>query len=146
MNKPERRVFASQHEKLNREIDRIRDGDLLAPGPEAGTAAVELKRAIGTFRASLREHFAFEESEEGGYLRQVIDARPTLKRSVERLLADHGSILAALADLEQASKPDESSATIKSGFIKTVRRLRHHEAEEMELLQHAIMDDIGVCD
>jgi len=146
MNKPERRVFASQHEKLNREIDRIQGREFRSPAPEAGIAAVDLERAIGAFRTSLREHFAFEESEEGGYLRQVIAARPTLKKSVERLLADHGAILAALADLELASRANQSSATIKSRFVNTVRHLRHHESEEMELLQHALMDDIGVCD
>jgi hemerythrin len=148
MKAVDHREFAQQHRSLKSDIDRIQGSPPFRPSVarDEQAAVSELRRAIRALRAKLHDHFAFEEQEGGGYLLEVVTVRPTLTHKVERLRSDHDIILAALDKLIASTAQSESCETLKSSFVKTVRYLRKHEIEEMDLLQDTTIHDLGTAD
>lgn len=141
------REFVALHKSLRRDLERL-GGECAAAGVDRDPKAeiAELKAAIKMLRKKLAEHFAFEEQEDGGYMRIVTSARPTLKSKVDRLRADHNAILASLDDLLGQRKGAQSAAALRSAFVAAMRTLRRHEAKEMDLVQQAVLDDLGSGD
>jgi len=138
------REFARQHKSLKKDLERIDRGSLARRAVGDGEQVADLKKAIASLRTKLCDHFAFEEG--GGYLQLVVAARPTLKHMVDRLRSDHDAILGALDDLVSAPGEEQSPEAIRSGFIAAIRHLRKHEANEMDLVQRTVNDDLGVAD
>ena len=142
------REFAQQHANLRGDIARIQDSAPFRTSPNRDEQAMltELRRAIGALSAKLRDHFAFEEEDGGGYMLEVITSRPTLKHQVERLRSDHDAILAALDEMVLSKAKDRSCEELKIRFVQTIRQLRKHEHAEMDILQLAIVHDLGIAD
>jgi hemerythrin len=141
------RDFAELHKSLKKDLARIdRDCASATRGSDQETQVAELRAAIKVLRKKLADHFNFEEQEDGGYMQLVVTARPTLTRKVNRLRADHDAILASLDEIIATPDARQTTDALRSAFVATMRILRRHEAKEMDLVQQAVLDDLGSPD
>jgi hypothetical protein len=115
--------------------------------PERWIAAVveELARA----GAALRAHFAEETL--GPLFRQVPLARPRFAGKLERLEAEHGRLLEALAEAQAHGRrlADPQLHELREFNARVqllVARIRRHEAEENEVALQAFWDETGAGD
>jgi len=147
MTRSEDRDFAELHRSLKRDLARIdRDCASASQGDGEQAQVAEVRGAIKVLRKKLAEHFAFEEKEDGGYMQIVVTARPTLTRKVELLRSEHGAILASLDHIISTGAGGQSAAALRAAFVAAMRDLRRHEAKEMDLVQEAVIDDLGNVD
>jgi hypothetical protein len=123
-----------QHRQLRGVMKRIRG--LL--GERAGQR-VDLAAETRSLANELRAHFEAEES--GGYLDVVLEKRPGWSRRVDGLREQHREILQELADL--ARRP---AAQIAEQLGPALDRVQAHDTEECDLVQRAVIEDIGSGD
>jgi hypothetical protein len=120
-----------QHRELRGVVERLRG--LLSEG--AGRKA-DLAAETRSLEQELRRHFEAEES--GGYLNVVLEKRPGWSRRVDGLREQHREILLSLADL--ARRPP---AEIAEQLGAALDRVQEHDSEECDLVQRAVIEDIG---
>ena len=141
----EYREMLEQHELLQADIACLRAtaSPQADPTPDAQLRAA-LRQGVTRLQEKLRQHFAFEE--EGGFLEPVIAVRPGLSRTVFRLLQQHVEILFELDHLEHCFDTAASLAQVRVSVLKIVEFVDQHEVEETDLLQQALLEDLGVGD
>jgi RNA polymerase-binding transcription factor DksA len=99
---------------------------------------------LQNFARELPHHFATEEKD--GYLAEALAAAPRFQRRIDRLGRQHPAMLeelrsvhASFAEIEAATGWLEFQRALQ-GFTS---RLFEHEAAEHDVLQSALLDDIG---
>lgn len=125
-----------QHEEILQHVQ-----ELTALKGSADRAATVQR--VDALHAVLERHFAAEE--EGGYFAELREPRPDLEHRFSMLEAQHEQMLAALEGIRRdggSLAMDELNSRV-TGVLDT---LRAHEAAERELLQGAVLRDIGVGD
>lgn len=135
------------HEALQRSIQDLRQWwrELEQLGkPRFG----EMGTRVHALRELLSEHFRLEE--EGGYLKEPLNAAPHRAPQAQALRADHTAIL---ADLERLARQLEAApceldcwTAAWHELAAVLARLERHEHEENEFWQTAIDDDVGAAD
>ncbi len=96
-------------------------------------------------------HFSLEEAY--GYFEDPVSVAPRLAQRCEKLRREHAALyveLAELADLADQYLHDPEGVTnfitIQSQFVTFDERFQDHEAQEIDLIQTAFGEDIGVGD
>ncbi len=126
-------------------LERCLDREPDVPERWVADALTELGRAA----AVLRAHFA--EEVQGPLFRQVPIARPRFAPKLERLAAEHGHVLEALAEAQahgrrlrdpQLHELREFNARLQL----LAAMIRRHEAEENEIALQAFWDETGSGD
>ncbi|MEW5976958.1 MAG: hemerythrin domain-containing protein [Acidobacteriota bacterium] len=117
--------------------------------PPAKVAWVRrLAEHLASLERHLKAHFKFEET--GGFMEEVLSMIPNADLRVERLKSDHGALLATTANLlKGANNPaheNADSGSLCQELSQFLSRLRHHEHEEIDLVQQAFLDDVGSLD
>lgn len=137
MTHPRRRQrshILAQHRSLRETLGRV----------AATSELTHLVRLLEDLRAQLEPHFAEEEGEDG-LAEAVGSAAPQHLRQLDRLMAEHRVLLAALDGLIAQGRALLSEAV--GDYVGEVRalsrRLREHEAQETALLSEALHADIG---
>lgn len=141
---------AAQHGELQvqiRELKTYLEKD--RPQPQAEDAhrwASDLTGRLLGFQNILFRHFRAEEL--SGILEDVSKRFPRAQPAINTLVAEHtrilqelNSILAATMAYSQGVSPDHPNLRRWTGSL--LDRLSHHEAEETELLQRLIYEDLG---
>lgn len=124
-----------QHRELRTAMERLRG--LLSEG--GGSQPADLAAEARTLENDLRKHFEYEES--GGYLGIVLEKRPGWSRRVDHLRKQHREILRAFGRLR------ELPAREVAGAIGRALDLVHeHDVAECDLVQRAVIEDIGAGD
>ncbi len=103
-----------------------------------------LRHEIGLLSRRLVEHF--EHEEEGGYMRHVLEARPTMEHRTKELLAEHHKIRHELEALIASARDTPDLDKVRHEIAGLVRVLSDHENAENELVQDALQRDIGLGD
>jgi hypothetical protein len=128
-----------QHERLRIDLDRLRLV-LLAPAdalPEARMLLV-LQREAQELSNSLEYHFEFEES--GGYMAEVLRARPGLARRVEELRRQHTDLLQRMKAAAQAG---QTLVEVRHQLTAALDAIGDHEGDEVSILQDVLNTDLG---
>ncbi len=118
--------------------------------PQAGDAALdELRKTFEHLRAHLHRQMALEEA--GGFLKNVLDRRPTLSREVEHLREEHQRILGMVDGLYGEvgridPKDDAAWADCRLRIRHCLSEVAHHEKTENMLVLHVFGMDIGAGD
>lgn len=103
----------------------------------------QLREHLTALRQVLAPHFATEE--EGGYLHEVVDARPDLSRRAETIGAQHHEILQHI-DLTLGSVSDKGLPSLAADAQAVIDRIRDHEAAERALIQEAALRELSASD
>lgn len=102
-----------------------------------------LARALAALESALRSRFAFEE--QGGYMRDVVAARPALARKAAALREQHAALRERVQQLLARTK-DGHLEPLQREIVELVVDARAHEAAERELVEAGLEDDSGALD
>lgn len=109
----------------------------------------DLRCRFDAFADHLRKHMATEE--QGGYLLQVVEARPTLSDAVDAIKNEHRELTAIIGGLQEAIR---GLAPVDNLLIrdccKRVENLltwiERHEEHENHIVLYALTQDLGSHD
>ncbi len=126
-----------QHRRIKEVLNRIGGaGDLQVMVP-----------LLQELRILLEEHFEDEEAP-GAFPTMIAESAPHHARSLDRLFAEHGTILsnldAAIAKALLCLKGPV--AEVRTSVADVCEQLRVHEATETELLTDTVYTDLGTGD
>jgi hypothetical protein len=138
-------AIMQQHETLKEDMCRLRTAVTSGRQGLSGEQwRADTEAHLVKLRKCLSKHFELEEA--GGYLEPVKEKRPTLSRSVSRLQLQHEEILAEIDSVSGACRDEAAVDAIVTAALRVLDLLRQHEAEESDLIQGAVGDDLGVGD
>ncbi len=133
-----------EHRELIAHLERI-EQLVRAHRGEGGAAssAAFLRDEIEGLTASLERHFAGDEE---GFLADLAAERPEYGRELEALGNEHGALMAAMTAIRDSARsmPEAELVHEVRGRLRDLfARLREHERRETELVQEAVLRDIG---
>lgn len=118
------------------------------PQANGGEWFRELEHLTRDLRQTLETHFKFEEK--GGFMKPVLEARPTKSQAVDHLLEEHGRILEQfdrlIASLEAAKIEPARLKDLGEEYKNLIAGVQHHERAENELIQMVFTQDLGAGD
>ena len=132
-----------EHRSLIQAVERLR-GLLQQPTPRPAAATAML----ADLKDHLDVHFAHEEF--GGYFSEVREVAPRFAQQIEVLKLQHVEFLETIDAIGQRLDRPPASATwwtaIAADFDLFFDKFQRHESEENELLQDALLRDVGTGD
>lgn len=137
--------MSRQHRELKRQVHRLRGrlGELPQGGAVEGWHEATLEE-VALLRDCLQKHFVLEETD--GYLEPVTERSPNLSGKVGLLRAEHAAILRDVDRAESACRSRRAAAEVSALLGSALDSLERHEAQEADLMQSALSDDIGGAD
>lgn len=104
-----------------------------------------LRGQVAVIRTAVLEHFRLEE--EDGYMKQVLELRPFLERSAEKLRHEHRDLAAELdAILKELYQPKSDVRACCVRLENWIGRIHLHEKQENMMVEDAFGLDIGTKD
>jgi hemerythrin-like domain-containing protein len=105
----------------------------------------QLTCLLASIRKRVLDHFRLEE--EGGYMKQVLEERPFLERTVEKLLQEHRTLAVNLDTIiEELRTPAADASACYQRLESWTKQVRHHESVENLLVENTFSLDIGAKD
>jgi hypothetical protein len=89
-----------EHAKVEELAHDLAELAVEPPASRRGVWLLELRERFERFRAHVIKHMAMEE--EGGYMSEVLERRPTLTPEVQALRHEHGEIMRLLEFIHQS--------------------------------------------
>lgn len=133
-----------EHERLDLFFSEIKQALAHSELPRPHVAAGLMAELV----TLLQTHFAHEE--EGGYFTELVEERPRLTETVERLRQQHRTMLVTVrtihSRLTHVADCGQCDPNIRGDFLKFVRQCDEHQHEENGLVQKAYCQDIGTSD
>lgn len=123
--------------------------EIVSQPPRGSRAAwiKDLQGRFGDFAGHLRWHERMEEN--GGYLTQVAELRPTLSKAVETIRHEHQELTTILEEVQAAV--ESLTATDNLVLRDCCRRIEHflswierHEEHENHIVIYAFTQDLGM--
>jgi hypothetical protein len=120
--------------------------DWRAPVVSMPRKLASLQFTIKSLKRHLERMISLEE--EGGYMSDVLDARPHFQERIDTLRRDHARFRARLQqlimELNEISEWEEPRfEEVCSRLSELLDDVDHHDAQEIELLQEALLSDDG---
>ena len=117
-----------------------------APAVSMPRKLSSLQFTMKSFRRHLERVMSVEE--EGGYLEEVVEAKPNLQSRIESLSADHDRFRARIRQvvrqLDALNEWEEQQFHDACAEIRTLLRdVDRHDTREIELLQESMLYDEG---
>ncbi len=116
-------------------------GIYLKRPPEAGQPA-RIAKDLRTLYVPLRERLEAEEAP-GGLHDELRRLRPELAAAVTRLRRQHDAIITAAYQLDRYVRLSAPLAITHTHLVSLEHALAVHEADEIAMLQDALLTDIG---
>ena len=139
----------NEHEKTRELIDELRDRVTASPRGDRASWVEDLRKRIDEFTSRMCKHMELEE--EGGYLTQVMELRPTLSEAVEIIKGEHEELKVILEGVQTAVH--ELAPTDNLLVRDCCKRVEHvltwlerHEEHENHIMIYAYTQDIGTPD
>lgn len=110
------------------------------PAEDEAVWRAELARQVEELRDALAVHFASEEL--GPLFTQIPQEMPHWAPRIGRLGSEHSAVIHRLSALALRAG-SLSRADLAGETLRLVALIRRHEAEETEILAHALWDDLG---
>ncbi len=141
------REVEEDHAGIRQHIGELREVLMREVRPEKFSDwRLEFMWQLRDFKNRLLKHFDLEE--EGGFMREVLEAAPHTSREVQELKDEHQSLirrldefLAVLKAMEH--KDPEKLQTLRIELDDMVSQLRRHENREHILMQKAYYREYG---
>ncbi len=138
-----------EHERIEVLLEDAREKIAIVPRTNQKNWLFELRDCVEHIRAHIQKHMALEEH--NGYLAEVLDRRPTLAASVEKLRCEHSALTRIVdrifADLKETTPEDQlliRDCCRRIGhFLDDVK---HHEGDENLLVLSVFSRDLGAED
>jgi len=139
----------AEHEAVEVLVDRLREWVAVVPRANIADWIGELRNRFEHLRAHMIKHMALEEQE--GYMKTVVEMRPTLSPEVERLQHEHeeiGKIMAGVHEAVEALKPADRLLVRDCcrRIDNLIHYIEHHENDENLLLITSLTSDLGAND
>lgn len=138
-----------EHEKIHKLTDELRDRVTASSRGDRASWIADLRTRIGEYATRMCKHMDLEE--EGGYLAQVRELRPTLSEAVEIIKNEHEELKVILEGLKTAVH--ELAPTDNLLVRDCCKRVEHlltwldrHEEHETHIIMYAFTQDIGTPD
>jgi len=138
--------LAEEHDKLARIVTDLRRTNDRPPAQPSEAWLEALRECFFAFRAHMIRRLALEEV--AGFMREVLDRRPTLAREVEHLHNDHREILAlteqihlSLGKVTPADTPALAEVRLRIDFL--LDTVKHHTSHEETLVSFVFTQDLG---
>lgn len=150
MPKKELSAWMLEEHTTTRELsDELRAKVTSRPGGDRVRWIEELRTIFDKYAAHVRRHAPLEE--EGGYLKQVLELRPTLTEAVDIIKHEHEELVTILADVQTAVH--ELAPTDNFLLRDCCKRVRHlltwmerHQEHENHIVLYAFTQDIGTSE
>jgi hemerythrin-like domain-containing protein len=138
-----------EHAKVEELAARLRQKTATVPRAGLEQWIVDVRNELEHLRAHLQKHFALEE--EGGYLTQVIERRPTLSGEVDRLRSEHSQLAGIMDDMYRSvSTVTPSEELVLRDCCHRIGQflcyLTEHESRENLIVLSVFTHDIGTKD
>jgi uncharacterized protein (UPF0335 family) len=128
------------HHSLMEAIENLEDEVRSRSG-----SLTQLICSLTSIRKRVLDHFRLEE--EGGYMKQILEERPFLERTVEKLLHEHRTLAANLEMIfEELRLPTADAGACYQRIESWIKQIRHHERLENLLVEDAYGLDMGAKD
>ena len=139
----------SEHEQVLVLSDRLRKCIAVVPRTGLGSWITDIRNHFEHFRAHLLRHIALEEDK--GYLRIVLERRPTLAPRVQRLAHEHQELIQLVDNLNRSliGLTDEDRLLAQDCCHRIgdlLNLVEHHESEENDLVGFVFTEDIGTSE
>lgn len=150
MSKTDLARWLKQEHRKTAELSRKLREALAAQPPGGSDEWLNgLRSLFEHFRAHLVRHIALEE--EGGYLKPVVDARPTLTRHVEALRDQHAQfqvLMEGILHTLSRLRPDQDvmMRDAKNRITSLLECVEDHDQQENQIVLWVLNTDIGVGD
>ena len=136
----------AEHDAVETLSDHLRECVSVVPRANLGDWISELRLRFEHLRAHLTKHMALEEHD--GYMKTVVEIRPTLSPEVDRLQHEHeeiGQIMASVHEAVEALKPVDRLLVRDCcrRIDNLLHYIEHHESDENLLLITSLTTDIG---
>jgi hypothetical protein len=116
-----------------------------AAGSGSSEGLADFRARLGEAQTHITEHFRFEE--QNGYMEAVKKREPRLERTIRQLADEHGQLREALdALIEEAKAATSLGDPLREEVRNWIKRVRHHEIRENDLVQDAFDLDISAED
>jgi iron-sulfur cluster repair protein YtfE (RIC family) len=134
------RWLRGRHDDLNESGNRLREKVAKTPPGTRDKWIEELRRCLDDFAACFQKHLASEEA--GGYLKPVLEARPSLSGAVELLIHEHDELTRIVESIQQAvHQLPPTARLLLRDCCKRIEDLLHwverHEEHENHLVLYA---------
>lgn len=143
------KTIREEQAALERVLDDLRRETAVIPRHNISPWIDRVRGRFEHFRAHMIKHMALEEDE--GYLIPVLQKRPALTETVERLHHEHGELMrlmddvyASLADVSARDRLRVRDFCDRAGSLLSY--IEHHEHEENLLLLDGVTRDFGTKD
>lgn len=142
-------IEREMHNELFDQLESI--GQWWPDGVQASISAMNAREVmirLAELRIQLKEHFQMEEAQ--GLLPDDSPADPRFARESDRLLAQHNGLMdrlnAVLGAIPLISDDAKAWSVAKEHFDEFRKQLENHERAEMDLLQSACGENLGIGD
>ncbi|KXK38466.1 MAG: hemerythrin domain-containing protein [Candidatus Omnitrophica bacterium] len=142
------RSSMEEHDKLHQTIGELRACAEQAKSSQQEKHLEALGEWLKEFKVIMRRHMDFEEAD--GFMRPVVEIRPTLAGRVEEIRAEHDQVWETLNELIGAiDNPGQSSfwpRDVPDATLALLDQIIHHEEKENTIILDVFIDDVGTKD
>ena len=140
------RRLRKEHDLLQELGSRLKESLRFIPGTDRDAWLATLRDRYEHFRAHMYKRLALEEV--GGFLKVVLERRPTLSAQVAHLKLEHEEILSLIdavhAELKTAKSSDSALLNECALRIRHIlSEVEHHEDHENMLVEFVFSQDLG---
>lgn len=140
------RWLRGEHDDLPKLADRLRERVAKSPPGNRAMWIGELQTRFDDFAACSRQRMTKEES--GGYLKPVIEARPSLSAPVELLRHEHAELTRIIDNVQRAvHRLSPTDNLLLRDCCKRIEDLltwvERHEEHENHIVLYAFASDTG---
>jgi hemerythrin-like domain-containing protein len=141
------RGLLGEHARIAELGDQLRGVVASPPRGERKQWLDAMRFCFDEYALHLQQHLKTEE--EGGYLRQVVELRPTLSEAVEIIRHEHSELAQILQDVQMAihdlRPADNLMLRDCSERIKNLMHwIERHEEHENHIVMYAFTQDLGM--
>lgn len=138
------RWLRGEHDDLHEFTDRLRDRAVRSPPGTRDKWIAELQERFDQFAAHFRQRMSKEE--EDGYLKPVVDERPSLAAHVEVLKREHAELMRIIDSIERAvHRLSPKDNLLLRDCCKRIEDLlgwvERHEEHENHVVLHVFAQD-----
>ncbi len=142
------RVSLDEHEKLHQTLEQVR---IVAEDAKISNSEQGLQKLLDllkNFLNVMREHMEFEEAD--GFLKPVIEMRPTLSPQVEQIRMEHDKVLQTIQEMIRAFENPRNSTfwpqDVPQATLDLIEEITNHEERENTMVLDVFCHDVGTKD
>jgi hypothetical protein len=142
------KLSLEEHEKLHNTLDQVRAVAEEARISHSEQGLQKLLDLLKDFLVVMRTHMEFEEAD--GFLKPVLEIRPTLSIQVEQIRSEHDKVLQTIQELIRAFESPHHSTfwprDVPEATLELIEEIDNHEERENTMVLEVFCHDVGTKD